>query len=120
MVRRNIRYEEIIVDTNFKRFARPFGGDAGSLFDFFTRGASVARSELSQAATVRRQPANAAFAVSGETFTVALAATNQAVAAEAIAFPTESSAREYMRRRIAEDVSLADALHVIPTVERAA
>ena len=56
MVRRNIRYEEIIVDTNFKRFARPFSGYAGSLFDFFTRGASVARSELSQAATVRRQP----------------------------------------------------------------
>src|SRR5215218_847479 len=120
MVRRNIRYEEIIVDTNFRRFARPFSGYAGSLFHFFTRGASVARSELSQAATVRRQPANAAFAVSGETFTVALAATNQAVADEAIAFPTESSAREYMRRRIADDASLADALHVIPTVERAA
>ena len=58
LLTRNIRYEEIIVDTNFKRFARPFGGDAGSLFDFFTRGASVARSELSQAATVRRQPAD--------------------------------------------------------------
>ena len=39
---------------------------------------------------------------------------------EAIDFPTESGAREYMRRRIAEDAKLADALHVIPTVERAA
>ena len=48
------------------------------------------------------------------------AATNQAVADEAIDFPTESGAREYMRRRIAEDASLADTLHVIPTVERAA
>jgi hypothetical protein len=120
MVRRNIRYEEIIVDTNFKRFARPFSGYAGSLFDFFTRGASVARNELSHATTIRRQPANAAFAVTGDTYTVAFAATNQAVANEAIAFPTESSAREYMRRRIAADGSLADALHVIPTVERAA
>ena len=58
--------------------------------------------------------------VPGDTYTVAFAATNQAVANEAIAFPTESSAREYMRRRIAADGSLADALHVIPTVERAA
>ena len=80
----------------------------------------MARSELSHAATVRRQPTSAAFAVTGETFTVAFAATNQAVAADAIAFPTESGAREYMRRRIAGDASLADALHVIPTIERAA
>jgi hypothetical protein len=120
MVRRNIRYEEIIVDSNFKRFARPFSGYAGSLFDFFTRGASVARNELSHATNIKRQPTNAAFAVIGDTYAVAFAATNQAVANEAIAFPTESSAREYMRRRIAADGSLADALHVIPTVERAA
>ncbi len=37
------------MDSNFKRFARPFSGYAGSLFNFFARGGSAARTELSQA-----------------------------------------------------------------------
>jgi hypothetical protein len=55
-----------------------------------------------------------------ETFTVAFVANNKAVAGDALSFATESSAREYMNRKIAADRSLAGALHVIPSVERAA
>lgn len=120
MVKRNVRYEEIVVDSNFKRFARPFSGYAGSLFNFFARGGSSARTELSQATRLARQPGHTAVAMTGETFTVAFAANNRAVDDEAAAFPTETSAREYMARRIAADRSLAEALHVIPTVEKAA
>ena len=120
MVKRNVRYEEIVVDSNFKRFARPFSGDAGSLFNFFARNGSSARTELSQATRVARQPVGAAFAVTAETFTVAFVANNQAVAPDATSFATEQSADEYMNRRIAADRSLAERLHVIPSAERAA
>ena len=120
MVKRNVRYEEIVLDTNFKRFAQPFSGYAGSLFNFFARGGSAARTELSHATKVARQPFAAAIAVGGDTYTVAFAADNKAVAEDAISFATESMARDYMNRKIAADRSLADRLHVIPTFERAA
>ena len=88
MVKRNVRYEEIVLDTNFKRFAQPFSGYAGSLFNFFARGGSAARTELSQATKVARQPFAAAIAVGGDTYTVAFAADNKAVAEDAISFAT--------------------------------
>ena len=121
MVRRNIRYEEIIVDTNFKRFARPVPAGTPARSSTSSRAARrwrAASSRTPPPSDVSRRMRHSRS--TGETFTVAFAATNQAVADEAIAFPTESGAREYMRRRIADDASLADALHVIPTVERAA
>jgi hypothetical protein len=120
MAKRNIRYEEIVIDSNFKRFARPFSGYATTLFNFFARNGSSARTELSQATRAGRQPFAATVAVTGETFTVAFVATNKAVGEDATSFDTESSAREYLNRRITADPSLAGSLHVIPTVERAA
>jgi hypothetical protein len=120
MVKRNIRYEEIVLDSNFKRSEQPFSADNGTLFNFFARGASAARTELSHATRVARQPFAATVAMKAETFTVAFVANNKAVAGDALSFATESSAREYMNRKIAADRSLAGALHVIPSVERAA
>jgi hypothetical protein len=120
MVKRNIRYEEIVLDTNFKRFEQPFSGYAGSLFNFFARHGSAARTELSYATKVARQPLAGTVAVSDETYTVAFVADNKAVAEDAISFATESMARDYMNRKIAADRSLADRLHVIPAFERAA
>lgn len=120
MVKRIVRYEEIIVDSNFKRFRRRFQGLIGSLFEFLLGGASVARCEVSRAAKRRLQPFDDRIAVSEETYTVALVATNAAVAGEAAAFTSEASAREDLRRRVAEDPSLAETLHVIPSFERAA
>ena len=108
------------MDSNATRSERPFSEDAGVLFNFFVRSASAARSELSQATSLARQPFADTVVVTGETFTVAFVSNNRAVAEEATAFATESMAREYMNRRLAADRSLADSLHVIPTVERAA
>ncbi len=121
MVKRNIRYEEIVLDTNFKRFAQPFSGYAGSLFNFFARGGSAARSRAVAGDESRdANPLLPPIAVGGDTYTVAFAADNKAVAEDAISFATESMARDYMSRKIAADRSLADRLHVIPAFERAA
>ncbi len=60
MVKRIVRYEEIILDSNFKRFARRFRDFAGALFNFFLHGSAITRCELSerreaQTGAVRRQ-----------------------------------------------------------------
>jgi hypothetical protein len=120
MVKRVVRYEEIIIDNNFKRFARRFRGYFGSLFDFFLRGGAVARSPLSQEMKRKLQPFEEKIAVEPETYTVAFQKDNRAIAPEAAAFHSEASAREYLDARIAEDPALDDALHVIPSYERAA
>jgi hypothetical protein len=120
MVKRIVRYEEIIIDNNYKRFARRFRGYVGSLFELFLAGNSVARSDLSRHSKRRLQPFDEKIAVSEETYTVAFQSNNKAYAAEAVSFRSEASARDYLARKIGEDASLADTLHVIPNFERAA
>jgi hypothetical protein len=120
MVKRVARYEEIIIDSNFTRFARRFSGFAGSLFTFFLRGNATARSAVSHATAASRQPFADQIAVAAETYSVAFQSTNAAFAADTVAFHSEASARDYLRRKVAEDAGLADVLHVIPSHERAA
>ncbi|HEX8188001.1 MAG TPA: DUF6603 domain-containing protein [Pyrinomonadaceae bacterium] len=120
MVKRIVRYEEIIIDNNFKRFQRRFRGFFGSLFEFFLGGNAASRCDLSQATRLRLQPFEEKIAVRGETYTVAFQSNNQAFAADAATFHSEASARDYMNSRVAADASLADTIHVIPSFERAA
>jgi len=120
MVKRIVRYEEIIIDSNFKRFTRSFFNFAGVLFNFFLGGNSMARSELSQATKKKYQPFEDKVEVSSETYTVAFQATNQPHTAGAASFHSEASAREYLRQQVDTDPNLADTLHVIPSYERAA
>ncbi|HEU4891604.1 MAG TPA: DUF6603 domain-containing protein [Vicinamibacterales bacterium] len=120
MVRRVVRYEEIIIDSNFKRFQRRFTGFMGALFNFFLNGAAVTKSELSKAARTRLQPFDDKITVQPDAYTVALQSTNQAFSAEAASFHSEASARDFMARKVAADPSLGDQLHVIPSVEKAA
>jgi hypothetical protein len=120
MVRRVVRYEEIIIDSGFKRFARKFSEFAGTLFQFFLAGASVSKSELSQFEKNKLQPFKEKIAVQPETFTVAFQATNKTYAADAASFTSAASAHDYLNRKIAKDANLRDALHVIPEFEKAA
>ncbi len=120
MVRRVVRYEEIIIDSNFKRFARRFRGYFGSLFSFFLNGAAVAKCEISGASKKNLQPFDDKIAVLAETYTVAFQANNQAFAPEAAEFHSEAGARDYMNRQISADPALAERIHVIPSFERAA
>jgi hypothetical protein len=120
MVKRIVRYEEIIIDTNFKRFARRFRGYLGVLFEFFLAGNAAARSSVSQMTRRKTQPFDDKIAVATETYTVAFQATNQPYAANAASFRSEASAREFLNGKIAQDGALADVLHVIPSYEKAA
>ena len=120
MVKRIVRYEEIIIDNNFKRFQRRFTAYFGSLFTHFLGGNSVSRSTLSVATKSSLQPFSETILVKAETYTVALQSNNTAFAADSISFHSEASARDYMNRKITEDASLTDQIHVIPSFEMAA
>jgi hypothetical protein len=120
MVRRVVRYEEIILDSNAKRFASGFKPYFGVLFNFFLNGAAIARCEVSNARKLQLSPFADKIAVQSETFTVAFQADNTPFSADSAEFHSEASARDFLNRQIADDPSLTDQIHVIPSVERAA
>ena len=120
MVKRIVRYEEIIIDNNFKRFQRRFANYFGSLFTHFLRGNSVSRAAVSQATKSSLQPFSQTIQVKAETYTVAFQSNNTAFAVDSVSFHSEASARDYMNRKIAGDASLTDEIHVIPSFEMAA
>ncbi|NPC52599.1 hypothetical protein D7X99_07975 [Corallococcus sp. AB032C] len=119
MVKRVVRYELIILDSNSKRFARKFFDYTARLFTFFLRGSSTARSALSQATRTQLRPFADTITVQAETYTVAFQLDNRAVSTESASFQSEASARDWMARKVALDPSLADQVHVIPTFEKA-
>lgn len=119
MARRVIRYEEIILDSNFKRFAKRFAGYLGALFNFFMLGNAAARCEVSRASQKRMKPFDDRITVQVEMYTVAFQASNKAISAEAITFHSEASARDYLDRQLALNPALAEQIHVIPSFERA-
>jgi hypothetical protein len=120
VARRNVRYEEIIIDNNFKRFVRRFFGFNGFLFGFFLGGSSAARCELSMASKQRLNPFSDKITVASEGYTVAFQSNNRAHAEVATSFLSEASAREYLDQVVSQDPNMADQLHVIPAFERAA
>ncbi len=119
-VKRVVRYEEIIIDNNFRRFQRRFRGYFGVLFNLFLNGSAITNCEYSQAAKKKLQPFEEKIDVAPETFAVAFHANNKAFSPETVSFQSEASAREYMNGAIGVDASLADEIHVIPTFETAA
>ncbi|HKG46741.1 MAG TPA: DUF6603 domain-containing protein [Pyrinomonadaceae bacterium] len=120
MARRTVRYEEIIIDNNFKRFVRRFFGFNGFLFGFFLGGSTVTRSELSMASRKRLNPFTDQVTVATEGYTVAFQSNNRAHDDVATSFSSEASAREHLNQIVAQDPNMAERLHVIPAFERAA
>ena len=119
MVKRIVRYEQIILDTN-KRATNLFFIFAAGLFAHFLRGGAVTKSDLSKAQKERLDPFPEKVAVQDETFTVAFQANNKPFTAASASFHSEASAREFLSQQVAADPNLGDALHVIPSFERAA
>ena len=120
MVKRVVRYELIVLDSNAKRFVNRFFQLTARLFEFFLRGSSAARSAVSQASAAKLQPFPDHVTVGAETYAVAFQRDNTPATAEAASFMSEAAAREWMRGKIATDPALDGELHVIPSFERAA
>jgi hypothetical protein len=118
VVRRVVRYETIIIDTNYKRFSRKFFRFVGTLFNHFLGGAAVTKSALSQATKKAMVP----YAVDdrvkvGEVgFSVASVANNK-VHGETLVFTNEALARDFLQTEVRKQPNLTSELHVIPAHE---
>lgn len=116
VVRRVARYEQIIIDTNFKRFQKRFVAFSGSLFRHFLGGNAAARSVLSARLKNQMQPFKDVIATEAEGFGVANTSNNAMVAGTAV-FGSYHAAKEHMEQAIAQNPALARTMHVVPGFE---
>jgi hypothetical protein len=114
---RNVRYEAIVVDTLFERFARPFYEWMTLLFVHFRAGSAIAKSSLSRANEKRRQPFDEKITMSGDAYVVASTRDNRSVG-ERTVFASQTEAEQFLQDSVAKDPKLRKQLHVIPAMER--
>ncbi len=128
VVRRRVRYDQIIIDRTLKQAGKPethltrssirLAPFPRALFERFTRNGSIGRSPFSKLQQGRLGGLGPRIQVVGEPFAVALQENNKEFASDSVSFIGEAAAREYMNTKIAADPSLAGQLHVIPSYER--
>ncbi len=128
-VKQVIRYETIIIDSNYKRHAHRFfegivtrfGRLTGRLFGHFIKGSVVTQSTLSATYQQRIQPNAQVIAVAVPTYSVAYTMDNSPMlGANGLAtasFASKAEAVNFMQSQIVGNPRQAGALHVIPNTE---
>ena len=116
VVRRVVRYEQIIIDSNFKRFQQRFVTFTGTLFRHFLGGNAAARSVLSAQLKNQMQPFKDVITTDAEGFGVANTSNNKLVAGAKV-FGSYHAAKEHMEQEIAQNPGLAGKMHVVPDFE---
>ena len=116
-VKRVVRYEQIIIDTNFKRSVRPFFNLPDILFNPFLKGSAVTKSTLSNKYKKQKMPFAEKITVVPNLYTVASNTDNSPFSEEAKAFTSYAQAEEFMNQKIKKNPNLRDSLHIIPQVE---
>ena len=115
-VRRTVRYESIIIDSNFKRFTKRFTVLVGTIFDYLLGGNAATKSVLSAQTKQQLKPVDIRVSLAQPGFVVASMQDNTAFNGTA-GFGSKAQANEFMSEQISKDGSLADKLHVIPATE---
>jgi hypothetical protein len=116
IVRRTVRYEQIIIDTNFQRIAKRFVSFAGGLFRHFLGGNSAARSPLSAQYKNQMKPFKDAITTKREGYGVANISDNKMVAGTSV-FKSQQAAQEYVDQAISQNPALSGSVHVVPEFE---
>lgn len=114
---RCIRYEQIIIDNNFKRFRRRFFNLFDRLFGLFLKGNAIARHPLSQQTKQQSQPFKEKIEVTQPGYAVAFNRNNQAFDGSAVSFSSEAQAQEFLNQQINQNASLRGNLHIIANHE---
>jgi hypothetical protein len=115
-VKRIVRYEEIIIDNNFKRFVRRFRLFFATLFTHFLRGSAITQSEMSNHYKKQLQPFDEKIKVNPDVYTVAFNSNNKAFAATA-SFQSAAMAQDFLQQQVTLNPNLSESLHVIPQHE---
>jgi hypothetical protein len=116
-VKRTVRYEKIIVDTNYKRFVRHLFVWSANLFSLFLNGNSVAKANISQRYQKQKQPFTDKVAIQEEGWVVASTVDNSPLHPVDGHFSCQAKASEYMHQKVAASPELAGTIHVIPEAE---
>lgn len=116
-VKRVVRYEQIIIDTNFKRFVKPFFSFFGVLFNLFLKSSAVTKSTLSYKYQKQKMPFENKIKVVPNVYVVAKNTDNSPFNEEAKVFTSYAQAEEFMDKKVKDNPNLRDSLHVIPQVE---
>ncbi|MBP6826426.1 MAG: hypothetical protein KA165_07695 [Saprospiraceae bacterium] len=119
LAKRRVRYEQIIIDNNFKRFRRRFKSFTSKFFGHFLNGAAVTKSDLSKHYKSQLDPFvdEKKVKVQDSTYTVAFAENNKAFSAQSVSFASETQAHQFIQEQVAAQPELHEALHVIPAWE---
>jgi len=117
MAKRRVRYEQIIIDSNYKRFRRRFKEFSAKFFGHFALRGAVSKSALSQHYQTQLDPFVEKVQVREGGFTVAHTENNRAFNTTSRHFASETLAQQFLQNQISQDPTLYDSLHVIPQYE---
>ena len=114
MARREVRYEQIIVDSAFRRYVFRFARILDSLFGHLLRGSALHRSPLSQQQEQLTRPFAEKVRMQQDGYTVAFTRDNTAYRDH---FASYLEAQQFLATELARDPRQADQLHIIPQFE---
>lgn len=113
---RTVRYESIVMDTEFERTTIRYFEFWGGLFVHFTAGASIASNDLSLAKQTQLQPFAEKVGVKADEYVVASQVDNTAMPGVQT-FSSHAEAMAHVNSAVAADANLAASIHVIPMAE---
>jgi hypothetical protein len=114
LAKRVVRFEEVVIDDEFRRRQRRFRPLAGVLFNHFSAGASASLSPLSFATQQLLDPHQDAVAVSSPGYVLASTVDNVATTAT---FSSETGALQHLDGLLSADPTMKGKVHVIPSFE---
>ncbi len=114
VTKRVVRYEQIIIDTFFRRFVLVIGTLITGIFAHFLGGNAVARADVSAANKNRLHLLDEKILVNPTAYVVADAATNTAVdGAPPGGFTSRAAAQEFLNTRALSDPTLHGQAHIL-------
>ena len=117
VAKRIARYEQIIIDNNFKRFVLSLGTLIGGLFTHFLGANAVSRATVSARSADRKHLLDDKIVVQPNAYVVANFADNTPMDGAPASFASRASANEYLARQVQQDPSVADSAHIVRASE---
>ena len=114
MTKRTVRYEQIVIDSGYKRFVIKLFPFSSALFSQFLHGNAVALSSLSQQTRKQSDPWDEPLSLKEEGFAVVTTHNNKAVSK---VFASEVEAKDFLQAQVALDPNKSEALDVVPSFE---
>lgn len=118
LAKRRVRYEQIIIDSNYLRFRRRFKLFTRGFFDHFLKGAAVTQSKLSKHYQSQLDPFVDKVAINDGGFAVVRMENNQPFSSQSY-FTSETQAHQYIAAQVTQNPGLHDSLQVVPQYEAA-